>query len=822
MRTYLLELKSKDTEPIDWKKGLASYLRRSYGSGQWSQFYNEKLADEFDRLRNNANGELAPEALLEQNLVYYAFLEHLHLRLGNNSGQLKLDFTWYEAEYSGSGNPQKCSQHNLVLEKSCTLFNIGVLYTQVARAKLSGDLKESVSYLSKAVASFRFLSENFLNSPSADLQAENTEFLADVAHAEAQELFVLRLINGTDPAKQASLISKLAYAVANLNERCSRFYEEAEENATGYGETKWRAILKCKVHFYKAVTAYYYAIFLEQQSKYGDALAFLKVAKASLISSLIYKSHLADFIDFQSFKESVEIKEKQISKDNDYIYHDIVPQTVELEAVKSMDAIKSPDWPKQLDPYMEQVASKCDVLFKGIVPIEIYERESIYSEEKATFLRKKIDASETANWEYASFVEFTNLPKLLADLEARYKSGSLQGMNNPELDLMKEQLGSWSNAIKSSPFKNIDDQMGLIVSKRREILDMLPLLSSAQKENIVKLKAALVEASKSDERLFSLVKPYVQEINLLKDDVVLWKKFNSFSINKEDQPSLLDVDDSKVEKILEKLRSIKQLAEDLKLLKEERSRNLGELKEALNKDDITKILLLHGKKMDTELKQVFESEMEKFQPFGSRIEATIFKQTSTINDIKFQLDEVFKLSGFQNTSKLEMESFEECKGFVDKLNVAFENFGTFCNDLPKGLAFYDSLLKMSRDLLVMSQAEANNNQTGPSNEELLSTGHKLQKLSISDSQPEIPPRTYAKGISSLPAGATPLGYQSPGAWSSNSPQSRPSVPPVPPKPPASFVSKPLDYDEQELQKNPTSFYNKPSVFDENLYSKFSG
>lgn len=817
MRTYLLELKSKDTEPIDWKKGLASYLRRSYGSGQWSQFYNEKLADELDRLRNNANGELAPEALLEQNLVYYAFLEHLHLRLGNNSGQLKLDFTWYDAEYSGSGSSPKCSQHNLVLERSCTLFNIGVLYTQVAGAKLSGDLKEPVSYLSKAVACFRYLSENFLNSPSADLQAENTEFLADVAHAEAQELFVLKLINGSDPARQASLISKLAYAVSNLNEKCSRFYEEAEENATGYGETKWRPILKCKVHFYKAVTAFYHAISLEQQSKYGEALAFLKVANASLISSFIYKMHLTDFIDFQGFKESIESKEKQIRKDNDYIYHDIVPQTVDLEVVKSMDAIKSPDWPKQLETYVEQVASRCDVLFKGIIPMEIYERESIYSEEKANFLREKIDASETANWEYASFVEFTNLPKLLADLEKRYKSGSLQGMNNPEVDLMKEQLTSWSHAIKDSPFKNIDDQMSLIVSKRREIMDMLPLVSNAHKENTVKLKSALLEASKSDERLFSLVKPYIQEINLLKDDFALWNKFNSFSINKVEQPSLLDVDDSKVEKILEKLRSIKQLAEDLRLLKDERSRNLEELKEALNKDDITKVLLLHGKKMDSELKQVFESEMEKFKPFSTRIEATIFKQTSTINDIKFQLDEVFKLSGFQNTSKLEMESLEKCKAFVDKMNVAFENFETFCNDLPKGLAFYDSLLKMSRDLLVMKEpAEANNSQTFPSNAELFSTEHNLQNLSISESQPEIPPRTYAKGISSLPPGPTP------GAWSSGSPQSRPTGPPIPPKPPASFTARPLDYEEQELQKNPTSFYNNPSVFDENLYSKFSG
>lgn len=47
-------------------------------------------------------GELAPESLLEQNCIYYAYLEQLHLRLGNSSGQLKFDFTWYDAEYSAS------------------------------------------------------------------------------------------------------------------------------------------------------------------------------------------------------------------------------------------------------------------------------------------------------------------------------------------------------------------------------------------------------------------------------------------------------------------------------------------------------------------------------------------------------------------------------------------------------------------------------------------------------------------------------------------------------------------------------------------------
>lgn len=824
MKTCLVELKLKDTEPVDWKKGLASYLKRSYGSGQWSQFYDEKLASDLNHLRNNANGELAPESLLEQNCIYYAYLEQLHLRLGNSSGQLKLDFTWYDAEYSASQRSQKCSQHSLVLEKSCVLYNIAALLTQVAREKINEDLKISVGYLSKSAACFEYLSENFLGSPSVDLQAENTKLLADLSHAEAQELFLLKVINGGDPVKQASLVSKLAYGVVTQNEKCSEFYEGTEEATAEYGELRWRSIVKCKVHFYKAVSAYYYALSLEQQAKYGEAIGFLTSAHNSLISSLIYKTHLKDFIDFQATKDNIDEKKKQLLKDNDFIYHDSIPQSVELESIKSMDAIKITSWPKQIESYMDEVSEKCNTLYKGIVPMEIYEKESIYSEEKASLLRKEMEDNETANWEYSSFVEFTNLPKLLTDMEQRYKNGSSNASDNPQLGMMREQLKSWAKTVQNSPYRDIETQMKLIASKRREILDILPSLSADQKDNIVKVKSSLVEASQSDERLFALVRPFIQQINLLRDETMLSRKFESFAINMANEPSLLDLDDTNTNKILEKLKAIEQLSEDLKLLKDERSRNLIELKAELSNDDITRVLLTHRKASDSELKQVFAQEMTKFKPFSTRIEAAIYKQTCTINEIKLKLDEVFKLSGFQNKSKEELESLEECKKFVRDLEEAVENFGIFSSDLPKGLSFYDSLLTMSKNLLAATKrAAAAQDNSPPLPPPVSSTERQFQDLSISSGHglpPSVPPRTY---VGQAPAQDGYLNSSSsfPGPPLS---LSAPAIPPIPPKPPRGppGSQRGHDFEEKEIQSNPTSFYDRPSVFDENLYSKFSG
>lgn len=822
MKACLATLKLKDTESIDWKKGLVSYLRRTYGSAQWSQFYNDNLAGELNHVRNNANGELALEALLEQNFIYYAFLEQLHLRIGNNSPQLRLNFTWYEAEYNSALKAQKYSQYNIILEKSCILYNIGVLLTELSRDKINKDYKVSLNYLLNAVACFEYISENFLNSPSLDLQAENTKFLSELCHAEAQELFLLKLVNGPDPARQASLISKLSYAAAALYEACHEFFDNKDEEIRNYGDVKWRSLITCKMFFFKSVTAYYYSITLEQQNKYGEALAFLKYAGDYFGMSLSYKSPLKEFIDFPGFKEMLEDKKRQLTKDNDFIYHDNIPQSVQLEVVKSMDAVKSTSFLQQLEPYMNMVADKCDSLYRGIIPMEIYEKESIYSEEKARLLRNEIDVAETADWEYTSFMEFNNLPKLIHDMEDRYKTGSISSSGNPQIDMIREQLVSWSRAIQESKFNDVDEQMKNINDIRQKIMNILSTIPSEQRENTVKLKSALLEASESDDKLFSLVKPFIPEFKLLKNDDLLWKTWSNFEIDNSNQPSLLDIDDTKTEAVRAKLSNIRQLSEDLRLLKEERERSLNEFKEEANNDDITKKILVNKGATDAELRNMFASELEKFKPFSARIEATVFKQSAIISEIKTELDKVSKLSGMENTSEEEKTRFEKLQKFSTKMQEAVSNFTLFCSDLPKGLAFYDSLLKISKGLASSAASKpvvqplTGASTTNSVDSHQLNLESQFKNLNISSSSPAaplIPPRTYGGNFIRPTVDTTPV-------FGNNS-----SVaPPVPPKElgPSSSLRQEFEKEERELQQNPTSFYNRPSVFDENLYSKFSG
>lgn len=823
MKTLLLPLKVKDTESINWSKALAAYLKRSYGSSTWSQFFNTKLAEDLDHLRNNANGTLAPEALLEQNFLYYAFLEQLHLRLGNNSTQLKLEFTWYDASYTSQSASQKYTQRTVAFEKSSVLYNLGALMTQVAKDKLESDIKVSITYMSKAFGIFQYLSENFLNSPSVDLQAENTSLLADICHAEAQELFLLKVINGPDVTKHASLIAKLSLMASSLYQKVLDTLNgnpDTNTSEVSYGEPKWKSIISCKCSVYKSISAYNNALALEQAGRFGDAIGFLQLANDFIISAMAQKLYVKDSIDLESIKSLIADKQKTLVKDNDFIYHDSVPPSTSLESIKSMDAVRMQTLPQQLDTYMEKVTEPADALFKGIIPLEVYEKESIYSEQKAALLRKELEVADTADWEYSSFIEFTTLPKLLRDLRDTYAmTGKKSSSGNPQLSIMRDQVNSWSRSVRSSPYNDVEAQMKLIIEKRKRVLELLALSPTESKENAVKLKSSLVAASKSDEKLFSFVEPYRHEINLLRNSNALIKKWDQLSSFQSQEPSLLDLDDSKNEEILSKIGYISEQHEKLKVLKDERSRIVQDLKRDVNEDDITNVIIMKRGASDANLKQLFEKELEKFKPLSTRIEATIFKQSSIINAIKISLDELFKLTGVNEDASENDPNSLERNELYKKLNQAFTSFSVFANDLPKGLNFYDALLKMTSGLASSPSAKRSNDElkTAPSLRQMESG---FGQLSLSETSnegqfhihagaglPPVPPRTY--------------GGNSGAGLNSENP-----VPPIPPKRQvyglAGLMSGGAQSDTQALEQNPTSFYNNPSVFDESLYSRYSG
>ncbi|CCE65533.1 hypothetical protein TPHA_0L01800 [Tetrapisispora phaffii CBS 4417] len=826
----LILLKPKDTEKLKWKKALSNYLQKSYGQLQWKQFYDEKLAKDLDHLRVTANSDLVDQSLLELNYKYYAFIEHLYMRIGASGSKLNMDFTWYEASYSPEDSVTKHSQHSVIFEKACTLFNIGYLLIQIAKENLIDDPKVSISNLSKAAGCFEYISSNFLNSPSIDLNSDITKFLATVCHAEAQELFLMKLLKGDDPKSKSSLISKLSLCTSNMYGNSLAMIKDTDLKVRDYGLITWNTNIHFKELFYKSVSAYFHSVALEGQNKIGDAIAFSTLAIDLAKSSIPYKSLLKTEFDVEEFLETVTNHSSQLIKDNDYIYHEPIPSSVEITNIKIMDAIKVASWENQLEPYLRETEGDANVLFSGIVPMKVYEKESIYSEAKDNILRKEAEAIEMADLSFSSFVEFTNLPSLLNDLVNGYKTGNYLTSNETQDAFMQQQLESWVTLIRTSSLTEIEKQIDLISEKRSKIHEILKNLPESERENVVKLKTSLIDASQSDEKLFNLIKPNIPEIKLLQDENKLWGIYNGFEESHED--SLLDIDDNKNEKILEKINKVKELYENLRLLKEERSRNFQELQAYINEDDITSLIIKNINKGDSDLKLIFNEELQKFNPWKARIEATIYKQSSIINETKIELDDIFKLAGIHENSTKNNLGKEKKKEFFDKIRNAMANFELYSASISKGIQFYDGLLKMTQQMQDNTTYSYSTPQTIPQNQ---------------IPPPLIPkPNSIESSFSNLSMNNKPQHTNTFPTQSSMTNHSRPAVPlpsniattmqSNPPLPPKNLLQDnlPPSYDstmnhgerstgtnENNVRQNPTAFYDNPSVFNEELYSKFS-
>lgn len=826
MKTVLIPLNLKDTEVLEWSKLLALYLKRNYGSDQWSHFFDPDKVKELDHLRTNANNKLSNKSLLDQNMRYYAYLEHLYLRMGNQSDQLGVDFIWYDAEYDTHGS-KKYKQRTLVFEKSSILYNIATLLTRIAQEKMNDNTNESITCLSKAAMCFKYMGESFLNSPSIDLQTDTINFLSDLCHAEAQELFLLKLINAPNSSKRCSLISKLSCCTFNLYEKCTVFYEREHVESILYGNSEWETIIKCKVYIYKSMAAYNYSLYLEQSNRIGEAIAFAQLSSNLITSALSYISNSKIEIDLDNMSVSIDNTLKTLLKDNNFIYHEQVPADVNLETIKSIDAIKVISWEEQLMPYMTQIHESANDIFGGIIPVEVYEKESIYSEEKAKLLRKELENVETANLEYQSFIEFTDILTVIRTMEKHYLKGeNING--DPHVMVMKKQLIIWSEIVYKSGLSGIDYEMERIIEKRKEISEILKEISPDQKDNIVKIKASLVQASQSDDKLFSLVRPYTEEINLLKDVKKLCEIFDGFNLqNKE--PSLLDIDDSKNNKIKAKIVCVNELYESLVLLKQERIRTLEELKINVSDDDLTKVLILNINKPESEIKKLFQAELDKFKPLINRIEATIFKQKSTMNEIKIVLDDLFKLSEFHNKSPEQEANEKQRKDLYDKLEKAITSFIIFADELPKGLNFYESLLSTTKAL---SSKATSNSETGlsykdippplpPCLDDITSCKEKLENFKISSGNLPTVGFSNSTIISQHPSTVYSAIDTFPTSLSSSfSNEISPNLPDRLPNNFNQLMHQQIN-NQSDYGQNPTSFYDNPSVFNENLYSKFS-
>lgn len=694
-----------------------------------------------------------------------------------------------------------------------------VKYTESQRTS-SGEnvaFKDAIQYLQQAAGVFQFLSENFLHAPSNDLQPATVKFLTNLCLSQNQEIFTLKVIDGDLEQKKNSLISKLCKGTANHYAECfsvcahlltpegaasitdhSTFSiveadmdgdeidlgsgDDDESNVDDYNPDKqgmpdshvtaklypvWISTIQFKQMYYESLSYYFQGLQLEATNKFGDAIAYLTKSHdlineipTSILKS-ISKSGGEDAYDlldnYKYQKDALGIKLKDLTKDNDLIYHDVIPSVVTIPEPKPMESAKVIPMNK-IELFAEVNEYNYNNFLKNVVPIDIHELLSYYSEEKSQLLRNELDELDVSNKELSTLLEHLKLPKALVNIkEIINHNKELEAEGHNDEDSIRPETLAEADEI-ASRFSIDGENRRAIAEIRNKIFEAVAECESTlagqysvsagrYREDLIRLKKSLYDAANSDSRLFALIDSENSELYNILGKGPSSSQFKSLFKVKEvevqatrkpvEEISLLDMDDSQLKpkelSIDKQIAAIEDILHKLNKNKNEKADLVAELKTEIHSDDISDILMLNSKvKSTNEIKTViFVKELEKFAPYGQGLDKLIAQQldlSSELNDSWTKLASNPQVKNVQKSKTFHDELYKQQAARIDKFYS--ENWKKYTSGLSKGIEFYTQLLKFSENLKRTIQAEV---QRGSLAESM--SGLNLQENSTGGTRP---------------------------------------------------------------------------------------
>ena len=176
----------------------------------------------------------------------------------------------------------------------------------------------------------------------------------------------------------------------------------------------WRSLVEFKVSYYTCLSSLHLGMGSEEAGRWGDRVAYYQAASRALnAAAKINKEDKVDktypgVTDAIIYTNDVVNGKLEISKkENEFIYHDKVPDLDSLPAVKGASLVKGIPF----DPTDPEVSGPD--LFGRIVTLETHAASSLYSEELAKILRTVCGEIETANDSlvlYLSSLQLEDIP----------------------------------------------------------------------------------------------------------------------------------------------------------------------------------------------------------------------------------------------------------------------------------------------------------------------------------------------------------------------------------------------------------------------------
>ncbi len=275
---------------------------------------------------------------------YYAQLHSLQNRFPLSSENEILNFIWKEI-YSGS----VWQSSNIKYEMAAVLYNIGSLHSKLGAEEARTNpesMKVACTHYQCAAWAYGQLKDAFSLVLKGDLSPELLVFEQQICFAQAQECILEKSL--TDNRKPGIIAKVTAQVINYYNLAITALFNQSEDcniqelvGSKLYKE--WLKYIKFKVSYLSSVLLLYQGLHAEEQKKMGQRITLFNAAVERLEEARKEAKGMANQELIQDVltqtSDVILGKQKNAKSENDFIYHEEVPDISTISAVQGANLV---------------------------------------------------------------------------------------------------------------------------------------------------------------------------------------------------------------------------------------------------------------------------------------------------------------------------------------------------------------------------------------------------------------------------------------------------------------------------------------------------
>nr|XP_023015123.1 tyrosine-protein phosphatase non-receptor type 23 [Leptinotarsa decemlineata] len=611
---------------------------------------------------------------------YYCQLHFLKSRFPMEENQeAAVQFSWKDNQFD-----IRNSSSDIRFEMMVIMYNIGALHSHLgsvdSRTNSEG-MKMACTHFQCAAWAFQNVKEKYQQFITYISLVQLVHFFQQVCLSQAQECILEKSMLDN---RKATIIAKVAVQVHNYYRQSLSILESASDDLFRDKMCKeWVKFLQFKIAYYKCVALLFQGQQAEEQQKMGERVAFYQAACEQLEEAKKWanslKNQKQEINEGLAFTQDVvEGKRKAAKNENEFIYHESVPDKDHLQEVKGASLVKGIPFDVK-DPEI----SGPDI-FARLVPMEAHEGASLYSEKKAQMLRQIGELIETKDQALAEFMSSMQLDLLTKmhqatgipqDLIDRAAALSVRPTATQDLVSIMGKLSNIYQEVES----NLNEIDALLKEEDeaekgyQEIMGKRPpsIIATDLAREAAKYREAHTKANDSNQTLHRAMTAHVANLKIMQMPL---KQLQ------QQLPTVEMPNPNIDEKVLKDLETLVAKTEEMR---NQRAMLWAQLRESVHQDDITNALVT--KQPNVSRDQLFQQELQKHQHLTELIEQNAAAQ----DNIRKALVDTYARA--VNTRRYIQDILQKRSSTINALVASCDAYEDLVAKVNKGIEFYTKL-----------------------------------------------------------------------------------------------------------------------------------